>query len=592
MQPAAILNPVGNTPQQAAGVLTLKLLAGDVTAIPTGSVVRATVTAVADGKAEVSLNGQPVTVRAQPSLTPGTELAVRVTPSGIEAVVIPPTPVANPNPTAPTPAAPAAPVVVAQTKPPPATPAVLLQVATFAVAPVESRPATAAPRTTDGTVSPTSAPVAAPNRPTTAIAPVPPPPAQPVAVAPNVPARTATPPIPLAPGQAQPLPAPKSRSGQPVAGSSPAVSERSAAPQATTATRIPVAAPSVPQKTATPPQLSVVEVLPPTRDGVPQVRVDGRAPVPAESHEPLTPGAKVIAQVVRTPQGVRVIPAPVADTPQVTTAVVAAILKQDRPPSVAVALPKLVRELEQLPPPLAAKPAVVRAATELRETVRTLLPDTPRPPTADELRTLVEDGGQQYEAKLARQTDGGDGPGPRDLKGGLLKLFDAVPALAHSQFPAAKATLDGIENQQASNVLSQQSGGPLVLQVPFPDGPHWRTLHLAVEPEQPDRDPAENGARPFRMLMHVPLSDLGDTWIDAGLNGSQFRAVLYLERAAVRDRVRGELPALQSDLKQSGFTDVLLDVRSTADLTDRQRQRGAAMTAGVPVSTSVIDARA
>ena len=597
MQPAAVLSLIGNTPQQAAGVLTLKLLAGDVTAIPTGSVVRATVTAVADGKAEVSLNGQPVTVRAQPALTPGTELAVRVTPSGIEAVVIPPTPVANPNPTAPTPAAPAAPVVVAQAKPPPATPAVLLQVATFAVAPValapvESRPATAAPPATDGTVSPTSAPVAAPNRPTTAIAPAPSPPAQPVAVAPDVPARTATPPIPLAPGQAPPLPAPKSRSGQPVAGSSPAVSERSAAPQATTATRIPVVVPSVPHKAAAPPQLSVVEVLPPTRDGVPQVRVDGRAPVPAESQEPLTPGAKVIAQVVRTAQGVRVIPVPVADTPQVTAAVVAAILKQDRPPPVAVALPKLAKELEAVPTTFAAKPAVVRAATELREAVRTLLPDTPRPPTANELRSLVEDGGQQYEAKLARQTDGGDGPGPRDLKGGLLKLFEAVPALAHAQFPAAKATLDGIENQQAANVLSQQSGGPLVLQVPFPDGPHWRTLHLAVEPEQPDRDPAENGARPFRMLMHVPLTDLGDTWIDAGLNGSQFRAVLYLEQAAVRDRVRGELPALQSDLKQSGFADVLLDVRSTADLTDRQRQRGAAMTAGVPVSTSVIDARA
>ena len=61
-----------------------------------------------------------------------------------------------------------------------------------------------------------------------------------------------------------------------------------------------------------------------------------------------------------------------------------------------------------------------------------------------------------------------------------------MPALAHSQLPAAKATLDGIEQQQASNVLSQQSGGPLVLQVPFPDGPHWRTLHLAIEPEQPE----------------------------------------------------------------------------------------------------------
>ena len=78
MQPAAVLSLIGNTPQQAAGVLTLKLLAGDVTAIPTGSVVRATVTAVADGKAEVSLNGQPVTVRAQPSLTPGLPASIRL----------------------------------------------------------------------------------------------------------------------------------------------------------------------------------------------------------------------------------------------------------------------------------------------------------------------------------------------------------------------------------------------------------------------------------------------------------------------------------------------------------------------------------
>ena len=36
-----------------------------------------------------------------------------------------------------------------------------------------------------------------------------------------------------------------------------------------------------------------------------------------------------------------------------------------------------------------------------------------------------------------------------------------------AQFPAAKATLDGIEHQQAANVLAQQTGGPFVLQVPF-----------------------------------------------------------------------------------------------------------------------------
>lgn len=592
MQPA-VVNLVGNTPQQAAGVLTLKLLSGDVSAIPTGSVARAAVTSVADGKAELRVNGQPVTVRAQPALTPGTELAVRVTPSGIEAVVIPPSPSATPNPTAPTGTAPPVPQVVTQSKAPP--PATSIPVTQLAAAPtvvplLAPQPKTegVAPRTPDGTVAATSAQVATPTRAATPSAPAPPV-TLPAVVQPNVPARVATPALPPATGQPS---APRGRAGQPSVVSTPAESPRQPAALPATTARATGVGPAVPQKSAAPVQLSVVEVLPPTADGVPRVRVDGRPPVLAESPEPLPPGAKVIAQVERTPQGVRILPAPVADTPRTTTAVVAAILKQDRPPPAGEVLPKLARELESVPPALAAKPTAAKAATELRESVRAQLPDSPRPPTAADLKALVEDGGQRYEAKLGRQAEGGDGPGPRDLKGGLLKLFEAVPAVAHSQFPAAKATLDGIEQQQASNVLSQQSGGPLVLQVPFPDGPHWRTLHLAVEPEQPNPTADESGARPFRMLMHVPLSDLGDTWIDAGLNGEQFRAVLYLEQAAVRDRVRGELPGLRDDLRRTGFTDVLLDVRPTTDLTDRQRQRGAAMSAGVPVSTTVIDARA
>jgi hypothetical protein len=33
--------------------------------------------------------------------------------------------------------------------------------------------------------------------------------------------------------------------------------------------------------------------------------------------------------------------------------------------------------------------------------------------------------------------------------------------------------------------------------------------------------------------MHVPLTDLGETWIDAGLAGDKFRATIYLDRAAL-----------------------------------------------------------
>ena len=40
--------------------------------------------------------------------------------------------------------------------------------------------------------------------------------------------------------------------------------------------------------------------------------------------------------------------------------------------------------------------------------------------------------------------------------------------------------------------------------------------------------------------VHVPLTDLGETWIDAGLAGDKFRATIYLDNPAVRDRVRAD----------------------------------------------------
>lgn len=187
------------------------------------------------------------------------------------------------------------------------------------------------------------------------------------------------------------------------------------------------------------------------------------------------------------------------------------------------------------------------------------------------------------------------GPIGPDLKGDLLRLIQTVNDLggaAAAQVPVARTALDGIEAQQALNTLAQAQGTPYVLQVPFPDGEQLRTLHLALEPDRSARPDERQPGGGFRLLMHVPLSDLGETWIDAGLAQNRFRAVLYLDRPETRDRVQAELPGLREELAATGFDEVLLDVRPTRDLPAARRQQGAAMRSGRPGSGSVVDVRA
>jgi hypothetical protein len=178
-----------------------------------------------------------------------------------------------------------------------------------------------------------------------------------------------------------------------------------------------------------------------------------------------------------------------------------------------------------------------------------------------------------------------------DLKGGLLALARTVTDLA-AAFPAAAATLDGIERQQATNVLTHQNGGMAVFAIPFPDGPHWRTLGLGIEPDrtsEPDPDGRPSG---FRVMMHVPLSTLGETWIDASAEANRLRAVLYVSDASARERVRGELSDLRTELQAGGFADVALDVRPANDLTDAQRRKANAVREGVPEQGGLLDVRA
>lgn len=334
----------------------------------------------------------------------------------------------------------------------------------------------------------------------------------------------------------------------------------------------------------------VVDVIAREPTGRLRVRIDGREAT-ATSPQPLQPGGRYVVQVDRTPAGIVLRPLP--DSPQLPTTVATAILRTDKPPPLGDTLPSLVKELTAPP----AEPAVRAAAAEVRDVAVKLLPSPDEPPTAEKIKQLVEDGGTHFEAKLARaaeapRTDRPDPPTPHtNLKSGLLSLARTVADLS-AAFPAAAATLDGIERQQAVNVLSQQNGGMAVFQIPFPDGPHWRTLGLGIEPDRNSQTDSNGKPSGFRVMMHVPLTTLGETWIDASAESTRLRAVLYVSDAEARERVRGELPELRSELQAGGFGEVLLDVRPAVDLTDSQRRKANAIREGVPEGGGLIDVRA
>lgn len=338
------------------------------------------------------------------------------------------------------------------------------------------------------------------------------------------------------------------------------------------------------------------EVVGQLADGKYLVRIDGRE-VTAESAEALPVGARVVVRAESGPQGVVLRPVP--DSPRLPADVAAAVLRDlpARPP-VGPSLQAVMSEVPRLllaqtganPPPspgLAALPRLIAA----------LVPGPGQPPTATQLETFVRDGGLMYEAKLGRaaRPDRPDVGALRDLprsdvKGSLLSAIREV-GKADGE-PVLHTALDSIEAQQALNVLAAATGEGIRLQFPIPDVPHWRTLDVTIHPEPAGGDDADPRRDGYSIFLHTELTEFGETWIDARVSGPDFRAVLYVENADARRRVKDDLAGLSGDLTALGFGRVLLDVRATTELPARDRARANAMRGGAPESVSLLDVRA
>jgi hypothetical protein len=361
-------------------------------------------------------------------------------------------------------------------------------------------------------------------------------------------------------------------------------------------------------------ELARIDVLAVLPDGRVRVQINGQDEI-ATTTEQLAAGGQYVLQVERTPAGLTLTSA--ADSPELPETLSAAILRTAIPPNLGAVLKPLLQELaslQQAPTGSVDIPEPVQqAAARVAEVVRSFLPSDGSSLNATQLQSLVENGGLHFEAKLARlaieyfenpSTEGdasnatagrtavqAGSPGP-DLKESLLRLLQAAQELGTSfQLAATRTTLNGIETQQAANLFAQSQGTPYILQIPFPDGGEWRTLHLSIEQDGKQQQGSEN-SNAFRMLMHVPLTELGETWIDAGLSGKSLRAIIYLSNSTVREQVRSELPDLRKELLGESFSEVLLDVRSASDLPAAQRRQAEAMQVGRPEAGSVLDVRA
>ena len=211
----------------------------------------------------------------------------------------------------------------------------------------------------------------------------------------------------------------------------------------------------------------------------------------------------------------------------------------------------------------------------LRETLSVLLPREGKTPDDSRLKEQVDRSGIHYEAKvkkaLAKElTSESRSALARDLKGQLLELQGALEkqALRESERTSLaagrgqsirefahqiKLSADNIEFQQLSNQFARQDNNPILIQIPDPFSPETRTAKLYVREDQTGEGAKKGEKTNFHLVFLLNLSGLGNLRIDAKMNRSDVAAKITAEEKAVADYIAGQLPRLESRLKEMGF---------------------------------------
>jgi hypothetical protein len=117
----------------------------------------------------------------------------------------------------------------------------------------------------------------------------------------------------------------------------------------------------------------------------------------------------------------------------------------------------------------------------------------------------------------------------------------------------AEESISALETHQILKVLSRESGGPYILQLPFafPDGVRMQDIYIERENEQGKDD--EGKAASFRMTIFLDLDQMGEITLDARFQGKKIDCVFHCQNDDTSHFVGNFLDELKVKLEGAGY---------------------------------------
>ena len=259
---------------------------------------------------------------------------------------------------------------------------------------------------------------------------------------------------------------------------------------------------------------------------------------------------------------------------------------------------ELLEQLASLLGSEAKNPTDSTALLKLRESVTALLSEG-SPPNAERLKSLLQEGGIYYEAKLFHaaklEPELLRKIADSDLKGLLLSaLKEASAGASAAHFKnALTAQLNNLETQQAVNLLAQLDGGAFQFQIPFFTGAGFSTAALSVERDgKGTADSRGNRTDGYNLLFLLDLENFGRTRIDAHVTEKEVRVIFYVDREISVALLKQELPSFRQVLVEMGYREVLLSAKPLKEIAEERRQKFDAIAIGAPSAIHLLDVKA
>lgn len=117
----------------------------------------------------------------------------------------------------------------------------------------------------------------------------------------------------------------------------------------------------------------------------------------------------------------------------------------------------------------------------------------------------------------------------------------------------AEESISALETHQILNVLSRESDGPYILQLPFafPEGVRMQDIYIERENEQ-GKDDEGKGAS-FRMTIYLDLDQMGEIALDARFQGKKIDCIFHCQNEDISHFVGNYLDELKVKLEGAGY---------------------------------------